>query len=343
MKRALIFGIGGQDGAWLSRLLLDKGYQVHGTSRDSTVATFGNLTQLGLKARTTLYSAEITDFRSVYQVLKAARPNEVYNLAGQSSVGLSFSQPVETFESVTMGGLNILEALRLMGARGKAIRYYYASSGECFGDTGGGLADESWAFRPCSPYGVAKAAGYWTVVNYRKAYGLHASCGLLFNHESPLRPERFVTRKVIAAAARIAAGSKELLRLGDLSVRRDWGWAPEYVEAMWAMLQRPAGDDYVIATGRSHSLSAFVELTFGAFGLDWRRHVRLDRGLLRPDELLANAGDASKARRDLGFKPRLGLREVVQAMVRAEADRLKEKDWLAGLPRINPCAPKAAR
>lgn len=328
MKRALIFGMGGQDGAWLAQLLLSKGYQVHGSTRDNTVMP-SNLAQLGLARRVRLHSAEIRDFRSVHQVLTAAKPSEVYNLAGQSSVGLSFGQPVETFESVTLGGLNILEALRLLGPKGRRIRYYYASSGDCFGDTGGRPADESWAFKPRSPYGVAKAAAFWTVVNYRQAYGLHASCGLLFNHESPLRPERFVTRKVVAAAARIAEGSGETLRLGDLSIQRDWGWAPEYVEAMWAMLQRPRGDDYVIATGACHPLSHFVKAAFASYGLDWRRHVRQDRGLFRPDEIRANAGDASKARRHLGFRPRWGLADVVGAMTRAESARLRGQDWSA--------------
>jgi GDPmannose 4,6-dehydratase len=315
-KTALIFGIGGQDGAYLSRFLLSKGYRVHGTSRDKASTSFSNLKRLGLYDKVRLHSAGLIDFRSVYQVLHAVRPQEIYNLAGQSSVGLSFAQPIETFESVTVGAQNVLEAIRFMG--GKA-RLYNASSGECFGDTGNRKADETTAFRPRSPYGVAKAAAFWAVANYRQAYGLHASSGILFNHESPLRPERFVTRKITAAAARIAAGSRELLHLGDIRIKRDWGWAPDYVEAMWAMLQRPRGGDYVLATGRSHSLQEFVAQAFGYFGLDWRRHVKVDRSLFRPDEIRANRGDASKARRELGWRPRVAMPELARLMAEAEA------------------------
>jgi GDPmannose 4,6-dehydratase len=316
-RRALIFGISGQDGAYLAQWLLKKGYQVDGTSRDAATADFGRLKSLGLGAQVRLHSVVLSDFRSVHEVLKATRPQEAYNLSGQSSVGLSFSQPMETFESITLGGLNILEALRLIKGR---TRFYNASSGDCFGDTGGKKADESAAFRPHSPYGVAKAAAFWAVANYRQAYGLHASSGLLFNHESPLRPERFVTRKVVAAAARIARGSREKLALGDLSIRRDWGWAPDYVQAMWAMLQRPRGGDYVIATGRNHSLQEFVAAAFACFGLDWRAHVKIDRRFFRPDEIRSNCGNAGKARRDLGWKAALDMSGVVERM--AEAERL---------------------
>jgi GDPmannose 4,6-dehydratase len=313
--RALIFGVSGQDGSYLSRFLLAKGYEVHGTSRDSAAGSFGNLRRLGLWGRVKLHSAVLTDFRSVFQVMRAVRPREVYNLAGQNSVGLSFSQPVETFEGITVGNLNILECLRM--ARSKA-RVYNACSGECFGDTEGHRADESMAFRPRSPYAVAKAAAFWTAANYREAYGLFICSGIMFNHESPLRPERYVTRKISAAAARIAGGAREKLRLGDLSVRRDWGWAPDYVEAMWRMLRQPRPGDYVVATGKTCSLGEFVAAVFGHFRLDWRRHVVVDRRLFRPTEVRGNAGDASKAARVLSWRPKTAMPQVAKLMAEAE-------------------------
>jgi GDPmannose 4,6-dehydratase len=223
VRTALICGISGQDGALLAQLLLDQGYRVFGTSRDAQITTFGNLRRLGIRERVGLLSMTLTDFRSVFQVLKKAQPDEIYNLAGQSSVGLSFEQPVETLESNALGVLNLLEAIRFMG---EPVRLYNACSGECFGDTDG-AADEITPFHPRSPYAVAKAAAFWEVANYREAYRLFACSGLLFNHESPLRPERFVTRKVVAGACRIAEGSQERVRLGNLNVHRDWGWAPE--------------------------------------------------------------------------------------------------------------------
>ncbi|TAN57360.1 MAG: GDP-mannose 4,6-dehydratase, partial [Rhodospirillales bacterium] len=231
--KALIFGVGGQDGAYLSKLLLDKGYDVHGTSRDAELSAFSGLVRLGVRERVRTHSAVLTDFRSVFQVINKVAPDEIYNLAGQSSVALSFEQPAETLESISAGTLNILEALRLTG---RHVRFYNAGSSECFGNTGEIPADENTPFRPRSPYAVAKAAAYWQVANYREAYGLFACSGLLFNHESPLRPSRFVTRKIALAALRIADGSKEVLELGNLDIKRDWGWAPEYVDAMWRML-----------------------------------------------------------------------------------------------------------
>lgn len=314
-KKALILGVGGQDGSYLAKFLLDKGYQVHGTSRDCSSTDFSGHKALGIQGRVRLHSVSLIDFKGVYQALKSVGPGEVYNLAGQSSVGLSFAQPIETFESIVVGSQNLLESMRLLGGR---IKLYNASSGECFGDTGNAKADESTAFRPRSPYGVAKAAAFWAVANYRQAYRLHASSGILFNHESPLRPERFVTRKIVSAAARIARGSRETLRLGDLSIRRDWGWAPEYVAAMWAMLQKPKAGDYVLATGVSHPLKDFVKQAFGHFGLDWKKHVVIDKAFFRPDEIRANRGNASKAARELGWKPKWGMKQVVIAMCEAE-------------------------
>ena len=255
---ALISGISGQDGAWLAKLLLGKGYHVFGTSRDADLARFGNLQRLGIRDAVTCLSLQQTDFRSVLHVLEQVEPDEIYNLAGQSSVGLSFEQPLETLESIAYGTLNLLEALRFTKSK---ARLYNAASSECFGETSAeNPADETSSFAPRSPYGIAKATAFWSVVNYRDAYGLNARSGILFNHESPLRPERFVTRKVVKAACAIAAGSTDKLQLGDLGVVRDWGWASEYVDAMWRMLQAETPRDYVIATGTSHSLEDFVAL-----------------------------------------------------------------------------------
>lgn len=313
-KKALICGVTGQDGAYLSRLLLDKGYEVHGASRDAQAASFANLTALGLRDRVHALSVNVTDFRSVLQALERVRPDEVYNLAGQSSVGLSFEQPVETLESVGLGTLNLLEAIRFTG---RPIRFYNAGSGECYGNCDK-PADEATPFRPRSPYAVAKAAAYWEVANYREAYGLYACTGILFNHESPLRPERYVTRKIVAAARRIADGSGEKLRLGNIRVLRDWGWAPDYVEAMWRILQHPEPEDFVIATGESQSLERFVELAFREAGLDWRDHVEIDPALYRPADLDVGRADPGRAARMLGWTARHRLPEVVRMMIAAE-------------------------
>jgi GDPmannose 4,6-dehydratase len=313
-KRALICGISGQDGSYLSRFLLEKGYEVHGTARDAQIASFGNLRQLGLRERITLHSMSLIDFRSVLQVLAKVQPDEIYNLAGQSSVGLSFDQPVETLESISVGTLNLLEVIRFIGA---PIRLYNAGSSECFGNTGGEPADETTPFRPRSPYAVAKATAFWEVANYREAYSLKACTGILFNHESPLRPERFVTQKIIRAAKRIADGSPEKLHLGNISIARDWGWAPEYVEAMWLMLQQEEMSDYVIATGRTFQLEEFVAESFRVKGLDWREHVISDPSLLRPSEIMVSRGNAEKAERLLGWQAENGMHEVISLMMGA--------------------------
>ena len=269
MKRALICGISGQDGSYLSRLLLEKGYEVHGTARDAQITSFPNLCLLGIADRITFHSMALNDFRSVLQVIVRVQPDEIYNLAGQSSVGLSFDQPVETLESISVGTLNLLEAIRFIG---RQIKFYSAGSSECFGNTDGQPANEETLFRPRSPYAVAKATAFWEVANYREAYSLFACTGILFNHESPLRPERFVTQKIVKSACRIAAGNDEKLHLGNISIARDWGWAPEYVEAMWLMLQQDKADDYVIATGETNSLQDFVAAVFEAQGLTWNEH-----------------------------------------------------------------------
>src|SRR5512140_307514 len=263
MKRALIFGVSGQDGSYLSKLLLEKGYEVHGTSRDAQLTRFDGLHRLGVFDRVKLHSASLFEFRNLLQVITAVEPDEIYDLAGQTSVALSFEQPIETLESIGGGTFQILEVIRYLRA---PIRFYNASSSECFGDIGDGAADESTPFRPRSPYATAKAAAHWATANYREAYGLFASSGILFNHESPLRPARFVTQKIISAAKRIAAGERVKLELGNLDVSRDWGHAPEYVDAMWRMLQQETPEDYVIATGESHTLREWVEKSFGYLG-----------------------------------------------------------------------------
>lgn len=315
MKTALVCGISGQDGAYLARLLLDHGYRVVGTSRDAQISTFVNLNRLGIRSRIQVVSMALTDFRSVLHVLKQVCPDEVYNLAGQSSVALSFDQPVETLESVVLGTINILEGIRFLNPD---IRFYNAGSSECFGDTGETISDENTPFRPCSPYAVAKAAAFWAVANYRDAYGIYACSGILFNHESPLRPERFVTQKIVQSACRLASGRwTEKLKLGNLDIQRDWGWAPEYVDAMWRMLQQNRANDFVIATGVTSTLKDFVETTFRCVGLDWREHVVIDQALFRPTDLLVGRANPEKAREYLKWEPKLKMKDVVRLMVEA--------------------------
>jgi GDPmannose 4,6-dehydratase len=315
MKKALIIGISGQDGSYLAHFLLNQGYEVVGTSRDAQISSFQNLVRLGIRDQIRLESVTLIDFRSVLQVLKKIEPDEVYNLGGQSSVGLSFEQPVETVESISIGTLNLLEAIRFLSL---PVRLYNAASSECFGNTDGRRANESTPFQPRSPYAVAKAAAFWKVVNYREAYNILGYSGLLFNHESPLRPRRFVTRKIVSTACRIAFGSEEKLQLGDISVQRDWGWAPEYVEAMWLMLQQDKPDDYVIATGETNKLEDFVNEVFSSLQLNWREHVVIKEKLFRPSEILVGLADPSKAEEELGWKAKYRMRDVAKMMVEAE-------------------------
>ncbi len=316
-KRALILGITGQDGAYLARFLLGRGYEVHGTSRDAGLARRHGLIALGVSDEVRLSSMSATDFHSVAQTIERIAPDEIYNLSGQSSVALSFVQPAETMNSIIAGTLNVLETLRLVGAK---ARFYNAGSSESFGDTTGGAADETTAFRPKSPYGVAKAATVSLVANYRESYDLFVCSGLLFNHESPLRPSRFVTRKITAAAARIARGDRARLFLGDLSICRDWGWAPDYVDAMWRMLQRDVPEDFVVASGASRSLEDFVATAFAVVELDWREHVEEDPGLRRPSDIAYSCGTPRKAERLLGWRPKVAFAEIVERMVRAERE-----------------------
>lgn len=311
MPRALIIGVSGQDGAYLTRFLLEKGYEVIGTSRDPTASSFANLRKLGVQGRLQIVSMALNDFRSVLEVIKKFSPDEIYNLAGQTSVGLSFKQPVETMESIAFGTLNILEAIRFNVS---PVRFYNAGSGECFGYTGNKPANESTPFSPRSPYAVAKTTAYGLVSNYRESYGLFACTGILFNHESPLRSKRFVTQKIIQAASYISKNLDAKLSLGNISIYRDWGWAPEYVEAMWLMLQRERPEDFVIATGKSVSLEYFIEKAFSYHGLSWKNHVLINSSFLRPSDIEYSAADPHKAESILGWKAKFEVDDVIRIM-----------------------------
>jgi len=314
IKKALICGVSGQDGAYLSKLLLDKGYQVYGGSRDAQNASFQNLSRLGINDEIEYVSITLNDFRSVLQTIIKVEPDEIYNLAGQSSVALSFEQPVETMESIIIGTLNILEAIRFSG---QPIKFYNAGSSECFGNANHAV-DEETPFRPRSPYGVAKATAYWEVSNYREAYNLFACTGILFNHESPLRKERFVTKKIISTAVRIASGENIKLNLGNINIRRDWGWAPEYVEAMWLMLQQEVPHDFVIATGKTTSLEDFIKITFELLGLNWKDHVEVDELLLRPTDISVGLANPQKAKDILNWEAKIGIEEIIKLMLEEE-------------------------
>lgn len=319
-KRALIFGVSGQDGAYLAYLLLQKGYTVFGTSRDAQLSSFSNLERLGIRERIHTISANPGDFRSVLDAFIRAEPDEVYNLAGQSSVALSFDQPMDTFASIGLANLTVLEVIRFLK---KPVRYYNAGSSECFGNT---LvpATEQTPFHPRSPYAVGKAAAFWQVANYREAYGLFACSGILFNHESPLRPERFVTQKIVRTAVRIAQGSGEVLCLGNVNISRDWGWAPEYVEAMWRILQHDTPEDFIIATGHTCTLQDFVAAVFVAVNLDWHDHVRADATLLRPSDIGESRANPERAASLLNWHATHTAPDVAALLVAAEYKRIAD-------------------
>jgi GDPmannose 4,6-dehydratase len=310
-KKALIIGITGQDGAYLAKHLLAKNYEVIGSSRDVMASNFNNLNTLGIRDQVKLISVSINDFRSVFNAIQVLNPDEIYNLAGQTSVGLSFDQPVEAIESIAIGTLNILEVIRLLN---KPVRFYNAGSSECFGDTGDTPANEQTPFAPRSPYAVAKSTAKWLINSYRESYGLYACTGILFNHESPLRPERFVTQKIITGAAKIKSGQLDKLQLGNLDISRDWGWAPEYVEAMWLMMQLKNPDDFVIATGRQESLKYFVSKSFEYFDLDWQKYVEIESSFFRPNEIISSVGNPAKAIETLGWKQPTDIDGVIQMM-----------------------------
>jgi GDPmannose 4,6-dehydratase len=314
VKTALISGVSGQDGTYLAELLVANGYRVVGTSRSASVPA--ERLVRGVELRT----VDLLDLRQVSELLREVRPDEIYHLAGQSSVGLSFADPVGTFESVAGSTLTLLEAARLAE---RGVKLFLASSAEVFGDTGG-AADETTPFQPKSPYAAAKAAAAELARTYRLCYGSFVCVGYLFNHESPRRPERFVTRKIVRGASEIALGLKQTLELGDLSVVRDWGWAPEYVDAMWRTLALEAPDDFVLGTGEGHTLRHFVELAFGALGLDAAAHVVEDPALHRPSEVRALCANPAHAERRLGWRATTRLPEIVRRMVEAELAALKQ-------------------
>ncbi len=317
MKRALITGITGQDGSHLADLLLEKGYEVHGMVRRSSTENFERIAHL--THRVTLHQADLLDQLSIIDMIQTVRPKEVYNLAAQSFVPISWVQPVLTAEYTALGATRVLEAIRLVDPK---IRFYQASSSEMFGKVLETPQKESTPFYPRSPYGVAKCYAHFLTVNYRESYNLFACSGILFNHEGPRRGREFVTRKITHAVAEIKLGRRKNLALGNLDARRDWGFAGDYVRAMWLMLQLKKPDDFVIATGRSHTVREFCDIAFAHAGLDWRKHVVVDRKLYRPAEVHTLCGDASKARRKLGWKPAVGFEALVHMMVDADLERL---------------------
>ena len=318
MPTALITGITGQDGSYLAEFLLEKGYRVIGVVRRSSTTPYERIGHL--VDRVELVSADLLDQTSLTDAVHDTQPDEIYNLAAQSFVPTSWEQPMLTAEFDAVGVTRMLEAMRLAAPK---ARFYQASSSEMFGKVRETPQRETTPFHPRSPYGVAKVYGHFITVNYRESYGLFTCSGILFNHEGPRRGREFVTRKVSDGVARIKAGLAKELRLGNLAARRDWGYAGDYVQAMWLMLQQPTGDDYVVATGETHSVQELVELAFGCVGLDWRQYVREDPAFLRPAEVDLLIGDATKARTALGWKPQVTFAGLVEMMVRADVDRLK--------------------
>ncbi|MHB8156626.1 MAG: GDP-mannose 4,6-dehydratase [Desulfocucumaceae bacterium] len=317
-KTALVTGVTGQDGAYLAEFLLSKGYRVFGAYRRSSTYNFWRLEYLGIKEKVELVPFDLQDMGSIARVIGETRPDEVYNLAAQSFVAVSFSQPLVTAAITGMGPVNILEAIRLVKPD---IKMYQASSSEMFGKVRETPQSEGTPFYPRSPYAVAKLYAHWAVVNYRESYGMHCCSGILFNHESPLRGVEFVTRKITDAVARIKHGLQGSLTLGNIDSKRDWGYAPEYVEAMWLMLQRETPQDYVIATGETHSVREFIEEAFSLAGLDWKKYVVTDSALIRPAEVDLLMGDASLAAGELGWRPKTPFKELVRIMLEADMRR----------------------
>ena len=319
-KRALITGITGQDGAYLARFLLDKGYEVHGMVRRSSTERFDRI--LEIRESLHLHQADLLDQLSIVRLIDDARPAEVYNLAAQSFVPTSFAQPLLTGEFTALGVTRMLEAIRHVDC---GIRFYQASSSEMFGSVREEPQNEQTPFWPRSPYGVAKTYGHWITVNYRESYGIFAVSGILFNHESPLRGKEFVTRKISDAVARIKLGLQNKLKLGNLDAQRDWGFAGDYVRAMWLMLQADQADDFVIATGQKHSVREFAELAFSHVGLDWQEFVEVDQALLRPADVNTLRGDAGHAQKVLGWQPEVSFQELVSMMVDADLRRIEQE------------------
>jgi GDPmannose 4,6-dehydratase len=332
MKKALITGITGQDGAYLSKLLLEKGYEVYGAFRRTSDLHLNRLRFLGIEERIQYLPVELLEFTNIYKAIEKVQPDEIYNLGAQSFVALSFEEPIFTADVTGMGPLRILEAIRALNPK---IRFYQASSSEMFGKVQGIPQNEKTPFYPRSPYSIAKLTAHWFTVNYREAYNLFACSGILFNHESPLRGLEFVTRKITYALARMQHGLQEKIVLGNLDAKRDWGFAPEYVEAMWLMLQRPEPDDYVIATGETHTIREFIELAFHCVGVEiiWKGAEANERGIdrqtgktrievspeyFRPSEVELLIGDSQKAYEKLGWKPKTKFKDLVRIMVEAD-------------------------
>ncbi|HUT10142.1 MAG TPA: GDP-mannose 4,6-dehydratase [Thermoguttaceae bacterium] len=319
-RKALITGITGQDGAYLAEFLMGKGYEVHGMVRRSSTDSFERIAHL--QDRLVLHHADLLDQLSIVALVRDVRPQEVYNLAAQSFVPTSWLQPMLTGEFTALGVTRVLEAIRLVD---RDIRFYQASSSEMFGQVREEPQTENTSFWPRSPYGVAKVYGHWITVNYRESYDIFACSGILFNHESPFRGKEFVTRKITDAVARIKLGVQQKLKLGNLDAKRDWGFAGDYVQAMWMMLQQDAPDDYVVATGEAHSVRDFVALAFDRVGLDWQKYVETDPSLFRPAEVNVLRGDATKARTVLGWQPKVSFPELVRMMVDADLERVKKE------------------
>ena len=326
-KRALITGVTGQDGSYLAELLLSKGYEVHGIKRRSSSFNTSRVDHLltdwhEKDAQFYLHFADLSDATSLSKLLYQLAPDEVYHLGAQSHVRVSFDIPEYTGDITALGTTRLLDAIHQTGI---PARFYNAASSEMFGQSSGTTQNENTPFRPRSPYGCAKLYSYWMTVNAREGYGLYAVNGILFNHESPRRGENFVTRKITRAVARIAGGMQEKLYLGNLEAERDWGYAPEYVEGMWQMLQQPTSDDYVLATGETHTVREFLELAFEQAGLDWEEHVEIDPDYYRATEIDRLVGDATKARQKLGWAPRVRFSDLVKIMVEADVQMLEDK------------------
>jgi len=317
-KTALITGITGQDGAYLAQLLLSQGYRVVGVFRRVSTPNFWRLCALDVFDKVELMPADLMDQSSLMQAVRAGEPDEVYHLAAQSFVGSSFDQPIATAEITGLGVPRILEVIKQLNPR---MKFYQASTSELFGNGNSRAQSEDTPFRPVSPYGAAKLFGYWVTRIYREAYGIFACNGILFNHESPLRGLEFVTRKITNSVARIALGLQEELRLGNLEAKRDWGYAPDYVESMWLMLQQDNADDYVVATNETHTVRDFVQKAFAVVGLDWEKHVRIDRRFIRPIDVNYLQGDYTKAKEELGWEPKVRLDQLVEIMVKEDINR----------------------
>jgi GDPmannose 4,6-dehydratase len=323
MKTAVVFGVSGQDGALLSQLLLEKNYHVAGVSRDVRKMSFKNLDYPGIRDKIELVSASAGSYHDVVEIFTRFQPDEIYNLAGQSSVGRSFEVPYETVESIDLATVNILEAVRVLQIR---ARFFNAGSGDCFGHIDQPPATEKTLFRPRSPYGAAKASAFWHTAAYRKAYDMFACTGILFNHESSLRPGHFVTAKIVNTAVEIAAGRCRELVLGNLSIERDWGWAPEYVHAMWLMLQQAHPDDFILATGTTIGLAGFTAAVFERLDLDWKKYVRTDPGFFRPSDIKSMSADPAKAAQKLNWKARYNGYDVARLMVDAQLQKMKDRE-----------------